>query len=87
MELLYIFFPKVIELGTATVEQLSVTDDSDNPNSYIARFPVTSVNATTESTHLSTLQEIENLAPSSRRNLMSARSLIYLQQYQLLSSF
>jgi len=68
------FFLKVIELGTTTVEQLSVTDDSDNPNSYITRFTVISVNATTENTHFSTLQEIENLALPSRRDLMTARS-------------
>ena len=70
------FFLKVIELGTTTVEQLSVTDDSDNPNSYITRFTVISVNATTENTHFSTLQEIENLALPSRRDLMTARSAL-----------
>ena len=68
------FLLEMVEFGTTTVTQLNVTVDSDNPNSYLAKFIVISLNATTENTHLSTLQEIENLALPSRGDLLNARN-------------
>ena len=68
------FIHEMVELGTTTVEQLNVAVDSDNPNSYHARFTVISLNATTENTRISTLQEIENLALPSRGDLLNARN-------------
>ena len=50
------FLLEMVEFGTTTVTQLSVTVGSDNPNSYLAKFIVISLNATKENTHLSTLQ-------------------------------
>ena len=68
------FIHKMVELETTTVEQLTVTLDRNDPNSYLARFTVISFNATTENTRLSTLQEIENLALPSRGDLLNARN-------------
>ena len=68
------FLLEMVEIGTTTVTQLNVTVDSDNPNSYLAKFIVISLNVTTENTRFSTLQEIENLALPSRGDLMNARN-------------
>ena len=68
------FIHKMVELGSTTVEQLTVTVDRDDPNSYLAKFTVISLNATTENTRLSALQEIENLALPSRGDLLNVRS-------------
>ena len=68
------FIREMVELGTTTVEHLTVTVDRDDPNSYLARFTVISFNATTETTRLSTLQEIENSALPSRGDLLNARN-------------
>ena len=68
------FIHEMVELGTTTAEQLTVTVDSDNPGPYLARFTVINLNATTENTRLSTLQEIENLALPSRGDLLNARN-------------
>ena len=68
------FLLEMVEFGTTTVAQLNVTVDSDNPNSYLARFTVISANVTTENTRLSTLQEIENLALPSRGDLLNSRN-------------
>ena len=63
-----------VELGTTTFEQLSVGVNSGDSDSYSTRFAVISMNATTENTRFSTLQEIENLALPSRGDLMNARN-------------
>ena len=63
-----------VELGTAALEQLSVGVNSGGSDSYSTRFTVISMNATTENTRFSTLQEIENLALPSRGDLMNARN-------------
>ena len=68
------FLLEMVEFGTTTVTQLNVTVDSDNPNSYLAKFNVISLNATTGNTRFSTLQEIENLALPSRGDLLNARN-------------
>ena len=68
------FLLEMVEFGTTTVTQLNVTVDSDNPNSYLAKFIVISLNATTGNTRFSTLQEIENLALPSRGDLLNARN-------------
>ena len=68
------FLLEMVEFGTTSVTQLNVTVDSDNPNSYLAKFIVISLNATTENTRFSTLQEIENLALPSRGDLLNARN-------------
>ena len=63
-----------VELGTTTLEQLSVGVNSGGSDSYFTRFTVISMNATTENTRFSTLQEIENLALPSRGDLLNARN-------------
>ena len=73
-EAIHSFVLERVELGTTALEQLSVGVNSGGSDSYSTRFTVISMNATTENTRFSTLQEIENLALPSRGDLLNARN-------------
>jgi len=73
-EAIHSFVLERVELGTAMLEQLRVGVNSGDFDSYTTRLTVVSMNATTENTRYSTLQEIENLALPSRGDLLNARN-------------